>query len=372
MNYIENERAVFDNLPIPVWKRIKLPEDIFKFSNALESNAKINTKNVDVLKLKDAIENAKSKEEKEMLLNYLNIDQNSLKSLGKKFSSFINSSEVNNYLILPTENSKESIININYDLEDKSFVKDHYLLVVPSNKKIEINLNYLNNKSHTSKHYGSFKIIAKEGSEVNINKVQLLSETSQNFEQNFIIIEEGAKVIFNDIQIGSKFKAIAVEAKLKGRRSHCEINSIYFGEDSSLTDISYTMNHFGKKSNSAILSKGALKKHSNKVFRGNLVFEKGSTGSIGKEEEFVILLDDKIKSDSIPALMCSEDDVIGEHAASIGQIDSGKMFYLMSRGLSENEAKKLIVKASFEQISSKLSSEEIKLLINNEIEVRIL
>lgn len=371
MNYLENERAVFETLPIPNWKRVKLPEDVFELSNQNESELVINSENADVIKLSDAFINSKSEDEKLEIVNYLNIDKGSTKSLGEKFSSFINSADTNNYLITPSNLRGVSTVNINYDIADNSFVKDHYLIVVPSGKKLEVNLNYLNDKSHSSKHYGSLKIVAKEGSNVIINKVQILSESSQNFDQSFVLVEEGAKVVINDIQIGSKFKALAIEAKLKGRRSECEINSIYFGEDSSLTDISYTMNHFGKKSDSKILSKGALKKHSKKVFRGNLVFEKDSTGSVGKEEEFVMLLDDKIKSDSIPALMCSEDDVIGEHAASVGQIDNGKMFYLMSRGLSEIEAKKLIVKASFEEVFSKLTNEDIKLLVNAEIESRI-
>lgn len=368
MNYIENQKALFETLPIPNWKRVKLPNDVFDLSEKEESNVLINSENVDIIKLDEALYKIS---EDENILDNLNIDKDSSKSLGDKFSSFINSSSKNSYLISPSKNNTLSKISLNYDIEDNGFVKDHYLVIVPSGKSLELNINYLNNKSFNAKHYGSLKLIAKEGSNVVVNKVQILSESSENFDQSFIVVEEGAKAIINDIQIGSKFKALAVEAKLMGRRSECELNSIYFGEDSSLTDISYTMNHFGKKSDSKILSKGALKKNSNKVFRGNLVFEKDSTGSVGKEEEFVMLLDEKIKSDSIPALMCSEDDVIGEHAASVGQIDNNKMFYLMSRGLSEIEAKKLIVKASFEEIFSKLTNEDIKLIVNAEIESRI-
>jgi Fe-S cluster assembly scaffold protein SufB len=80
-----------------------------------------------------------------------------------------------------------------------------------------------------------------------------------------------------------------------------------------------------------------------KVFRGTLDFKLGSTQSVGKEEESVLLLSETVKSDSIPALMCSEDDVIGEHGASIGQLDEEQLFYLMSRGIEEHQAKLLVI-----------------------------
>ena len=131
------------------------------------------------------------------------------------------------------------------------------------------------------------------------------------------------------------------------------------------------MRHFGAKSESHILSKGALSGNSKKVFRGNLFFETGSVQSVGKEKEVVVLLNDKIKSDSIPALLCSEDDVIGEHAASIGQLDHEKLFYLMSRGLSLEAAKRLVIKASFEEVLMTIGDDGLKSSIEEALDRRL-
>jgi Fe-S cluster assembly scaffold protein SufB len=131
------------------------------------------------------------------------------------------------------------------------------------------------------------------------------------------------------------------------------------------------MKHIGKKTTSTILSKGSLQKDSHKVFRGNLVFEKGSTGSVGKEEEFVMLLNEKLKSDSIPGLFCKEDDVIGEHAASVGQVDKNKLFYLMSRGFSEPEARKLMIRSAYEEVLVKMKIGEVSEVVSQEINERI-
>lgn len=73
------------------------------------------------------------------------------------------------------------------------------------------------------------------------------------------------------------------------------------------------------------------------------ILKRGSSKSEGNEGEFAILLDKTVKADSIPTLFCDEDDVIGAHSASIGKVDESKLFYLMSRGLTESRAKKLIV-----------------------------
>ena len=79
-----------------------------------------------------------------------------------------------------------------------------------------------------------------------------------------------------------------------------------------------------------------------------------------------------IRDSSIPALLCDEDDVEGEHAASAGQIDENRLFYLMSRGLDEREAKKLIIEASFRPVIEKIPLENLRKLISNEVDRRLI
>jgi Fe-S cluster assembly scaffold protein SufB len=136
-------------------------------------------------------------------------------------------------------------------------------------------------------------------------------------------------------------------------------------------DLSFTANHMGKKSESDILGKGVLSGQARKVFRGTLNFVDGSAQSVGKEEEIVLLLSEKVKADSIPALMCQEDDVIGEHGASIGQLDEEQLFYLMSRGLPESEAKLLVIASGFREILEGITDEKLRLKSLDAIDRRI-
>ena len=102
-----------------------------------------------------------------------------------------------------------------------------------------------------------------------------------------------------------------------------------------------------------------------------MYFKRGAAKSEGREGEFAILLDKDVKVHAIPTLFCDEDDVIGEHYASIGKVDEDKLFYLMSRGLSEGRAKKLIVESSFRPILDNIDDETIREHLLDELEKRI-
>ena len=97
-------------------------------------------------------------------------------------------------------------------------------------------------------------------------------------------------------------------------------------------NLAYEINHIGEQSESDILVNGALKDTAKKTFKGTIDFKKGASRSKGKEEEYAILLSEKVKNVAIPILLCQEDDVEGVHAASAGKMDEEILFYIMSRG----------------------------------------
>jgi Fe-S cluster assembly scaffold protein SufB len=149
------------------------------------------------------------------------------------------------------------------------------------------------------------------------------------------------------------------------------LSSIYFGDGNRIIDLNYLINHIGRRTISNIETKGALKDRAKKVFRGTIDFKLGASRSKGIEEEYALLLDKEVKASSVPLLLCSEDDVEGQHAASAGQIDNEKLFYIMSRGISEKEAKKFIVEASFAPVIDKVPCEDLRDVIRDEIQRRL-
>ena len=116
---------------------------------------------------------------------------------------------------------------------------------------------------------------------------------------------------------------------------------------------------------------GVLKDKATKNFRGTIDFISGSSKSTGKESENCILLSDEAISRSVPLLLCGEEDVIGAHAVSTGKIDDNKIFYLESRGLSKEDAKKLLILSSFNKIIERINNKELEEEIISYIENKV-
>ncbi len=84
-----------------------------------------------------------------------------------------------------------------------------------------------------------------------------------------------------------------------------------------------------------------------------------------------MLLSDKAKSIALPMLLCTEDDVEGNHSTASGKVDESAVFYIMSRGLSHKEAVKLLVKANFNKIIEDINNEDVREEILQEIDARL-
>ena len=200
----------------------------------------------------------------------------------------------------------------------------------------------------------------KEAGKVVVKKVNLLPEHVQHIEHRYTKLEDKADVEYINIEIGGSENILNYYHDLVGQESRMVHDIAYLGNKEQKFDISMVMSHGGKKSFSDIHTLGALSGNSKKSFRGTLDFLRGATASEGAEEDTCLLLDPTVKSISLPLLLCKEDNVVGNHAASAGQIDHNKLFYIMSRGFSEVEAKHIIVESMIRPIIDRIGDETIE------------
>ena len=136
-------------------------------------------------------------------------------------------------------------------------------------------------------------------------------------------------------------------------------------------DLNYIGELRGEKSNIDIEVQGALKDTAIKHFKGTIDFKKGCKKATGNENENCILLSDKAKSVALPMLLCSEEDVEGNHSTSSGKIGEKELFYIMSRGFSLKEAQKLLITPKINKILENVKDEEIRNQISYEIDRRL-
>lgn len=298
-------------------------------------------------------------EHRDKYSNYLTVNEKN--GLGEEFLNLSENYSNTGFVIDTDSNCSKHKSKIDFLIDKENpMIVSHNLIICRENSSLELTLNYDDNGDVKGFHNGFTKIYVEKGTKLNIYKLQSYSKNITHFDSNVIFVEEDAEVNIIDIQLGSKLKGINYDVQLKGDNSTCNIKSIYIGTEEDKMDFSYNITYLGRRTNGFIESKGAIADSAWKVFRSTVDFVKGCKKAKGGESEYVTLLSKDVKSHAIPALFCTEDDVIGEHSASAGQIDQNKMFYLMSRGLDQNTAKILVVESSFEPILELLPDKELK------------
>lgn len=127
----------------------------------------------------------------------------------------------------------------------------------------------------------------------------------------------------------------------------------------------------GEKSEINIEVQGALNDFSKKHFKGTIDFKKGAKKAKGNENEFCMLLSEKARQIALPMLLCSEEDVEGNHSSATGRVGNKELFYIMSRGFNKKEAMKLLIKARFNSIIDSIKNEKIRNRVSYEIDLRL-
>ena len=174
------------------------------------------------------------------------------------------------------------------------------------------------------------------------------------------------------IEVGAVHTASELRVTLAGDEARADVWGLYFGDEERKIDLNYIIRQEGLHTDANMQVRGALLDRSVKTFRGTLDFIQGARGSVGKEDEEVMILSPHARNRSVPLMLSHEGDVDGHHAVSIGRMDEDKLFYLMSRGLDERAAQQLIVEASFEPVLARIESDELRTEIGSYLERRLL
>ena len=237
--------------------------------------------------------------------------------------------------------------------------------------KSTIIIKYISENNVNAFHNGILKLCAKENSKINIIIVNFLNEISNNFISIENEIAENAEVNYTIVDFGGKNTVTNYYSNLIGKKSNNELNTIYLGNKEKLIDLNYIGELRGEEAKINIEVQGALKDKAQKQFKGTIDFKKGCKKAKGDENEFCILLSEKAKSRGLPMLLCSEEDVEGNHSSAAGKIGEKELFYIMSRGFNQKEAMKLMVRAKFNKIIETLKNEDLKKEILDEIDKRL-
>ena len=266
--------------------------------------------------------------------------------------------------------NKELQIDFKFDSDNSNLV-DSIVINANENSKGTIIIKYLSDENKKYYHNGIIKLYASKNSNINVIVVNLLNSNSNSFISIDNELCENAKVNYTIIDFGGKNSISNYYSNLKGNYSSNSLNSIYLGKENQLFDLNYISELRGIKTNINIEAQGALKDKAVKHFKGTIDFKKGAKKAKGNENESCMLLSDTAKSLALPMLLCSEEDVEGNHSSSSGKTSEKELFYIMSRGFNTKEAMKLMVRARFNKILECIENEELKNEILNKVDERL-
>jgi Fe-S cluster assembly protein SufB len=211
--------------------------------------------------------------------------------------------------------------------------------------------------SSSSLHSAVVELIAMPGARIRYTTVQNWSQNVFNLVTKRAIAQRDATVEWVDCNLGSKLTMKYPSVYLMGERAHGEILSIAFAGAGQHQDAGGKIIHVAPNTTSNIFAKSISKDGGRGSYRGLLEVAKGAHGAKSKVVCDALLLDERSRSDTYPTIRIGEDDVDIGHEATVSKVGEEQLFYLMSHGIDEEEAAKLIVNGFVEPIVKELPME---------------
>ena len=206
-------------------------------------------------------------------------------------------------------------------------------------------------------HSGVIEIIVKKNARMRYTTIQNWSNNMYNLVTQRSIVHEGGTMEWVDANLGSKLTMKYPSCYLVGEGAHGEILSLAFAGRGQHQDTGGKVIHFASNTSSKITSKSISKDAGRASYRGLLKVHKGAKNVRSNVVCDALLLDPTSRSDTYPSIEIDEDDVTIGHEASVSKVGEEQLFYLMSRGLSEEEATTMVVSGFIEPLVKELPME---------------
>ena len=205
---------------------------------------------------------------------------------------------------------------------------------------------------------GSLEVRLGRDAELRVASIQDFGRNQVVFQHRNAVIGEGADLHWALAQLGGRLVRSRVDNRLEGDRSTVEQVEIVFGADEQLFDLTSYTHHVGRDTTGNLLSKGVLLDAARSYMKGMITIEKSARGTDSFLGEFGMNLSKKARSVAIPSLEIDQPDCRrAAHSSSVGPIDESQLFYLESRGIPPDEARKFIVLGFLEPVVTRVPLE---------------
>lgn len=253
-------------------------------------------------------------------------------------------------------------------LNPKSPVVNNVLIIAEPESQATI----IEELSQGNQYFSNYiEIIAEDYSKIDYFSVQNINKDVFYFATKRSILKKSAILNWFDFNLGGRCVVSETSSYLGSKGAETNIFGLFYGSQEQQFDIASRAVHAAEFTKSNMFTRGVMNDKSKSVYRGVIKIQSNAANSDGYQKEDVILLSKEAEADAVPELKIDNNEVRCTHGATIGQLDKEKLFYLMSRGINEKDARKIIVHGFFEQVLKKIQNKEIydefNKIIENEI-----
>ena len=206
-------------------------------------------------------------------------------------------------------------------------------------------------------HAGCVELYIKKNAKLRYSTIENWSKNMYNLNTKRALVEEGGTIEWISGSFGSHTGCLYPMSVLKGDNSKSEFTGVTFAGKGQDLDTGAKVVHMGKNTSSFMNTRSISKNGRVSTFRSSEIVQKGATGAKSSVSCQSLMLDSESRSDTIPAMDIRTKDAAVGHEAKIGSISSDAVFYLMSRGMSEEDARALIVSGFADNVSKELPVE---------------
>ncbi len=214
-------------------------------------------------------------------------------------------------------------------------------------------------------------IHAEDNANIHYAALQRYGRGVKHFSTQHVSARRDTRVATFNVALGADLSRADVTSRLLGPGSDSEMLALWFGDSDQHFDHHTLQHHAAPHAHSDLLFKGALTDRASSVFRGLIRVDKGAQLTDAYQTNRNLLLSDGAKATSLPNLEIEADDVRCSHGATIGQVESGQLFYLMSRGLDRQQAERLLVFGFLDEVLGRLPWEGVRVRVLEAIERKI-
>ena len=192
------------------------------------------------------------------------------------------------------------------------------------------------------------RIVVEAGAKLHLIEMLGVNEGQQHLESVGLEIHQNAAVDVKQYALGGSTIGLGLTANLVGARARLDLNNRYHATHEETLDINHLVRMRGTSTRALLTESGVLNEAAKKTLRATIDLVRGAKDAQGNEIETVMILGDDVVNKTMPAILCDEDDVAGNHGATIGSVSPEQLDYLAARGLSHQAAEQMFIRALFE------------------------